>query len=401
MYRIAWFSSQKENSTSELFSRFMLPELGKWCDLTVFSTASDREYLNAYRQKFDLHIYNFEDTKDSYFVRSHLGLIPGLTIFHDYFLTSDGPEPILNSPWEETVRKFADPKRPWADRSLEYKRERPQAFREAGLSLVNVFTDERSCAECSRVTQISLSGDNRHNFYLPFPATTSVRWEFNASRRAVGFCGTPRIEHRAHKLLAAIPENVMLLWMIEESEKDEALRLIQEFEIKNFELRVNKSPEIWDSVIRDSSCVCLPLFSVYSHLHPYLEMSLVSGVPTVVTKFGSTEYLSEKIVFHVSPGDHESAEFNGIITALLEGNFSQSLIRNIQTFGAEMFTPKIVARELIAIINKEIDFISEKRKVWSALERDARNTLIEDATKSVDKRWSLEETFQELGWKSE
>lgn len=398
MYRIAWFSSKKENSTSELFSRFILPEFAKLCELTVFGVSSGEEYLNAYRQNFDLHIYNFEDTKDAYFVRSHLGLIPGLTIFHDFFLTSDGPEPILNSPWEETVRKFNDPKRHWADRSLEYKRERPQAFREVGLSLVNVFTDERSCAECSRVTRISLSGDNKHNFYLPFPATTSVSWEFNASRKIVGFCGTPRIEHRAHKLLAAIPEDVKLLWMIDETDKEEAMRLVQEFEIKNFELRMNKSPEVWDSILKEVSCVCIPLFSVYGHLHPYLEMSMIAGVPTVVTKFGSTEYLSDKVVFHVSPGDRESAEFKGIIKTLVEGRFSPSLIKNIHNFGTEMFSPNIVARELFAIINREMNFITEKRNAWSSLEQDARDTLLKDVTKSIDTRWSLKSTFQELGW---
>lgn len=398
MYRIAWFSSRKENSTSALFTRLIVPSLKERADIVLFSEGEGPDYLAAFKENFDLHIYNFEDGKHANFVRSHLGLIPGLAIFHDFFLTSDGPEPILNSPWEETVRKYQNTKRQWANRLDEFKRERPHAFREAGLSFAAVFTDERSRSECGRVIELSLGDVKRHSYYLPFPAISSVNWRFEANRRVVAFQGSTRIEHRAHKLLPAIPKDAKFLWMIDESEIGEATRLIKEAGVADFDLRLGRSPEVWDGILRESSCACLPLFSVYGHLHPYLEMSLLAGVPTVVTRFGTTEYLSQKIVFQVAPGDHETAEFKEVLTVILNGEFSQSLTENVHTFARETYSPSTIASELYSIVEREMPHVRECRKKWDALVALAREEVLSEAKSLVDSRWNSEESFREIGW---
>lgn len=393
--RIAWFSPltidpKAEGTISAYASERLLPLLRDRYEIELFYPGAERHpdfpthhFLKAWdlhrKDPYDIFFYQLEDSLCANFVRMHIGLIPGIVWFHDLMFSSDGPEPILNSPWEETVRKYLDPHRPWPDREREYKRLGPLGYREAGYALVSLFSNLANHIDYKNQVSLKLNRSKESSFYLPVP----VRKRFELvheprTRREIIFAGSPRIEHRAHKVLGALAqlkEDYSLTWLIEPEEKSASDELLKEFEVTTANLVLGRSPANWERLVQRGGIAIHTLFSVYGQPGPYLEISLMAGLPVIVTNFASTEYLPDSVLFKVQPGETESVEIRESVRAIIRGEvfFSPERVRE---FAIENYSAQKIADELSLMFERCEPRIRQALALWQWLERDAREAVL-------------------------
>ncbi|NMC62716.1 MAG: glycosyltransferase [SAR324 cluster bacterium] len=416
--RIAWFSDlsregKHSRSLSSYVSKQLLPILSKTFDIEVFSTFMGsfdakevRHFLTAFKRNkekpFDIFFYQFEDSPKSFFSRAHLALLPGVVWFHDFFLTNDGPEPLLNSSWEDTVIKFNNASTEWAPMDKEYTRPKPQAYRESGMTFLPIFSSERDHNEYKRVIEKKIEHANLRSFYLPIPCELVKFQNIGTLDLKLLFCGSPKIEHRVHKLLQGLREarsEWSLIWLLEDEELEKANELLREFEISKVELRTPRSPELFAELLKEARISIHMLFSVYGHLSPYLPLSLSSGLPCIVSDFASSSLLADNLVFKVQPGDNEASQVSMLLDKL-EALGGPGSIDVASKFANENHNPEVVAGELSAILSNYAPKLADAMKRWVALEQDARRALSSWLLRN-EERVCFKEAFEELGWISQ
>ena len=424
--RVAWFSpldvaGDQSPSVSAYASAELLPLLREEFEIDLFHNDFQSyldfptyHYLSAFlhhrERPYDIFFYQVEDRISSNFIRQYSGVVPGIVWFHDFLFTHHGPEPVLNSPWEEVIGKYNDDARPWPARGTEFDERGPIGVREGGLSFGTLFSSEIGHSEFRRNVEQQLGGkDVRRSAYLPLPAATTagVRDDFSSFER-ICFCGSPRIEHRAHKFFQALSELdnfFQLTWLIEESERSAAEELLREFSLVNATLVSGRCPRKWAELVTDNDIAVHSLFSVYGQLGPYLATSLSAGLPCFVTDFASAEFLPDSLLFKIRPGNTEVTEFASVLRRLRDGEIRHNPA-GAREFADGVFHREIVAAELAAFFRSSRNDCRTLGKRWSELEQQARDALLgEVLSRSVEQdpvaeqySQSLRPVFAELGW---
>lgn len=425
--RIAWFSplnlKQAGESAAGYFSEAILPLIRDQVELELFHNSFESyqdyptfHFLNAYQRHeknpFDVFFYQLEDRSEANFVRLHLGLIPGVVLFHDFMYTSFGPEPILNSPWQTTLAKYRDPTANWVARGAENEQKGPAAWREAAYASVALFSNPASHLEFLNWDRLEIAegvDKSEGSFYLPHPVDFSeLEGKSPGEQFTISFVGTPRIEHRAHKVLEALSglEGYQLLWMLDESELESARELLEEFEVSAVELIEGRSPAAWKEVARRSDVALHPFFSVYGQPGPFLAISLAAGLPVVVTNFASSEYLPDSLVFKIQPGETEALEIREVLREIVDQRDSWDRER-ISACAAEFHDHRSVASELMSVFENSRSVFEKVNKRWSTLEQEAYKSLLKEVGSLIGEKHGLPQAYQdnvlnpvfsELGW---
>ncbi len=412
--RIAWFTQSDPASMSGNFSRLVLPHLKAHCDIEVFTDsfevfegAQTFHYLSAFQRHqqshFDVHCYQVENGKSAHFIRGALGLHPGVTLFHDFLMTDFGPDPLTNSPWSAVVEKFHDTSIDWPKRFTEFPRKEVFAEREAGLTVLPLFSSVRAHGEYKRAIKKTLQKDL--SMYLPLPVenTEMPPCAHAPSIIHVGFCGSPRIEHRAHKVfhalhLARVPYK--LFWLIDEGEQARAKELLEEFKIGSVELRTGRTPQHWESLLADIHIGVHTLFSVFGSTEYYFPQTLMAGRAALITRFADSENVPPNAAFQVDPGETEAAQMALIFQEL---HRNPALLHNDagRTFALENHQASLVADELRRALKNAAPILTKFEERWSSLAQCAQSDLLEERHLGVD-AWgkeSLKRAFNELGWR--
>jgi hypothetical protein len=403
----------------------LLPLLEQWCaidlfhdSLTQFEGRSVAPFLSAFdrhtRNPYDIFFYQLEDGRHSYFSRVHLGLIPGVVWMHDFFLSDYGPEPILNSAWHETVKKFRERKHPWCAHDMKHKPKGPHAHREAALAGVKIFSSERDHSEYRRSIEVSLLPTTARSYYIPLPGTfPKVAPAYLSDENSVvriAYCGAPRIEDRAESLLQALQVaqaggGIHLTWLIDTSERGEAQALIHDAGLTDSgTTRVTviegRNPERWCEIVSQSTLAIHTRFSVFGQLGPYLNISLAAGIPSVVCNFGHGELLPSALVCKISCGTSASRELSKIIETAHK--IKAACGDSIADFGVEMFQREVIARELMSVFEASRPALASLAGRWSAFEREAKIALSEEAkshfASDLFGSAAINDAYRELGW---
>jgi hypothetical protein len=125
----------------------------------------------------------------------------------------------------------------------------------------------------------------------------------------------------------------------------------------------------------------------------------MAGVPTVVTDFGSIEFVPDELVLKVKPGESEAFQLSQIFLTA-----SQQMIsaEQVKKYAAELYDVSTVATELSMALKR---VVSDKQFAakWSSLEEEARAALYAEACtlRSGDQmlqRSDLAAIFSGLGW---
>jgi len=405
--RIAWFSelaAPGAASVSAYCSRMLLPKLAQQHSIEVFSESADGRgvdgipqyhYLNAYRRHrenpFDIFFYQLEDSKSSRFIRAHIGLMPGVTWFHDFFFHDLGPEACHTSPWETTIRQFHDPSIPFADRSVAPHQLWPRGYREASLSPVTLFSSAWARNEFS--TMVSNRIESFDGGHLAEVLSIPVE-EFRKPKRGasglwrIASASLAGIEGRSHKLLPALKQLKVpwqLTWMVNESERGTALDVAREFGLEDrIELISPRTCESWERIVQASDLALHLHTSPFGHLTPYVQISLATGTPTAVSYAAQGEDFPADVVFHVEPGLHESTQLRAICEGVIEGHshhrYGQRGRDHIRT-SANVDT---VAARLSEILVEAAPRVREVMKRWAIVQRHAEVELLREVRALVD-----------------
>lgn len=423
--RIAWFSplntasELNSGSLSAYFSDQVLPFLAREHEIELFHDRFEPyqkfptfHYLSAFKRHqvrpFDVFFYQLEDSRRSVFTRFHLALLPGVVLFHDFLLSDDGPEPLLNSPCTEVIRRFNNRQHPWPDRAAEFTRHSRYALREASFAGVALFSSERWHDDFRRMLPERLSlpetSATPTSFYLPYPVNVPEKSSDSIAGN-VAFCGSPQVEDRAHKLLQALSELQQpwkLRWLLQRNERARAEQLLNEFAVQgtNVELVFERSPHLWEEILQTAQVAVHSHFSVYGQPGVYLAQSLARGLPCVVTEFGVSDYLSEAVVIKVWAGDAEASQLKTALSRLLG---SRPICNEAaRSFALETYHTRVVAQDLSSILTRSRPYLEQLGKSWNGFERDARQSLIVESAQWLPEPALWEKTyadaFRGLGW---
>jgi hypothetical protein len=429
--RVAWFSPLEGASVSAFCSRILLPILAHDFDLTVFHAAEQgkfafsegeiptRHYLTAralHQQcPFDLFFYNVEDCLDLNFSRMHLALIPGIVWMHDFFMTTHGPEPILNSSWTETVKYFQSVKGSWPERDREYPAAKSFAAREVGMSFVSLFSNPRDLAESKRLLSTHLTKGSRRAFLLshPVPEQLFSQPEHVRSPLVIGLAARPRVESHVHQFFAALNHINFagkIIWPVAEIEKQQALEMVQEFGlVDQCDIRIGSGPEAWQQILNEINVAVHVRFSAYGQPAPELAMTLARGLPALLTDFAAGSTYSKEVVFLIQPGQYEVKEIAGVINYL--NSYQEHRFEVGRRYASEFHHPRTVAAALRQIFINELPIISELSKRWRELEVGAHQELVRESLVPVLHFQSdafgqsfellIRDCYRELGWSTE
>ena len=422
--RIAWFSiynrdkAEKGASTSAYFSDVLLPKLHPNFDIDLYGYEEGRlndqrirHFLSASRyhleEPYDLFFYQYEDSQAADFIRMQIGLMPGLTLFHDLLLKSECPPPLTFSVWPELVENFnkginnVPIKSPQPDRG-------PFAYREVSLAPVSLYSSQRLCGEARRHVSESLGriplALGATKIYLAHPVEMKLSLQQSEIQNddifRIGFVGHPGFENRAHKVLQAL-RNVdgELYWLLEKKDEAQALELLKEFSISKYKLFFGESPVAWQSIVNSLDVALHPLFSAYGTPRAYLAISLANGVPSIVTDFGDGEFLPDDIVFKITPGHQEVAFLRENIEAIrgLDSAKRHTLSEAAFRYAKENFSSDIIAAELGRIFEKITPEFKKIYSRWSELYSWARAEVVNENVAAYDQAL-IEPTFREFNW---
>lgn len=443
--RVAWFSCLYQGScsaatrteggvdahaqsVSAYYSEQLLPILKEKYEIELFHDSFESykdfptfHYLTAaqrHKEKpFDLFFYQLEDGKAAAFCRMHMTLIPGISLFHNFLLVDDGPEPILNSPWTDVAKRFKQEQMPWPDRNKVFSKVGKAALREAAMCFVPVFASQKDYGDYLNQSKENIApGKSAAAFFLwpPVSAQSAARHvSSNASadgnKRTILFCGSPRIEHRAHCLLAALGSlgnRFSLKWLLSEAELAQAKNLCEEFDVSDCEFVRGRSPENWAHLLEQGQIVIHTHFSVFGNLSPYLQMSLMAAKPCIVSDFGASDFLPSEAVFKLPLGHDEVPVLKHTLEYLSEHSELRT-IEKAREFALEFFETKSVAYQLDYIFQQSLTLLSESMKKWNAFETDAQRTILDETRGrraeglnfiAAAEDEFLNRAFSDLGW---
>lgn len=438
--RIAWFSDlsfDRAESLSTYCSRLLLPEIIKlhevevfsdqaWLDKpsSVFDCAPVYHYLTAYKRHaerpFDIFFYQLEDGRAARFVRGHIGLVPGVVWVHDLFCTDLGPEACHTSPWEHTIKQFYDTKLPFSDRDKAPHQLWPKLYRESSLSPVVFFSSRWGLSEFKRMVsdRIESSPGLHLAEELPVPVDPAAFMGsvgggdvFTIATRSVS-----GIEGRAHKYLPVLRDlefDWRLRWVCAEEQRGAVSNLLREFGIDEGRvvLESDLSSSYWGEVVAKSDLALHLHTSPFGHLSPYLQVSLLNSVPSVVAMAaGGGEDLPDSVVFKIVPGMHEARQLAEVIklVALERARRGQGALGvaggDFLRAGSDY---REVARRLSNRLVEVAPHVSYVVSRWESLAKRARVGLFDEVRELVDGdrgvAWRPYElvvapALRELGW---
>lgn len=345
--------------------------------------------------KYGIPVYFFEDSRKSYLARALLGAHPGITILTSYFLTDYGPEPLHNSPWQETCANLKSSAGDFNfhPREYEWKQTPERAKRESFVSLASVFTSQEARAEYQKDRSGELLPFTGVDAFIPFPLKDEHLLLVNNKPKKVAWCGSVNLEWRPHKILSAL-KGREAVWLIDQSERQRAIELCSEFNQHQVEIRIGRSPEAWRALLEEGVLPCHLLFSGFHSLSPYLELSIASGLPTIASSYGFPETFPEGVIYKVDSGENESLILSAYYDRLLNRVEDLNLKKFKQEVAQEFFAAKMVAQEFSRVIKQSESTLPHFIKQWEKLYQAAdQRVLIEGLSESY-----LAESFRELGW---
>jgi glycosyltransferase involved in cell wall biosynthesis len=341
--RIAWFThiarpGAPVASLSQYCTDLLLPYVREHFDIEVFCGLYSGEhlgvprhhYLTAYRrhreQPFDIFFYQLEDGVVGRFIRTQIGITPGVTWMHDLYLSDLGSEATHVTPWEQTLAKYFDSAQPFGDRKNPPHQLRPRAFRETALSPMVLTSSQWAKREFDGWVHNRLEyvpGAHRCEYVplpiLPQPRTTGSP---DAHELRVVATGGTDIAGRAHKFLPALASLKMpwhLTWVVDPLNVPSAHLLIEEFQVEGRVTVIGgATPEEWSALVATSDLALHIHDTPFFHLGPYLHLSMAAGCPVVVIRSGSAEAIPEEAAFSIVPGVQEMAQLVGVFEAVAE-----------------------------------------------------------------------------------
>ena len=108
-----------------------------------------------------------------------------------------------------------------------------------------------------------------------------------------------------------------------------------------------------------------------------MQISLMAGLPCVVTRFASSELLPDNLVWKVEPGETEAAELREVLRCIRSKSFFEAN-DPVKSYAVETFDAGMVAGELSHVFTRSAARLARVMERWERLSNDARASLLEE-----------------------
>lgn len=395
--RVAWFSQlpgKNVHSLSAYCSQFLLSSLMEKIEIQAFDDQLVKEkpfsahhYLTAIsehkKNPFDLFFYLLDDSPGSGFTRMHLGWMPGIMWAHNFAFENRGPISL-------------------ADKHPDF--DSPLGFRESRLTLDAIFSNDWIAREWRGAIPSRLYSDlapSVMNNVIPIPVDSGWIEKGARRERALGFVGDVRVESRSHKLLQALKmlnDKVRLIWLVDNIAR--AKELLVEFGVSNVELVQGVHPENWREILSRVSAAAHLRFGFYGSFSPYLEMSLMAEVPTIISEHGPAQFFPEGIAFKVLPGDDEATTLAALIPEVL---LMESAPPS-REYAIARYSPSVIVKSLLETFEECKSKSKKALKRWDDIQMNARHEILKKVSAVTTSGISVfdernAQSMKDLGWR--
>lgn len=392
--RIAWFSplsessKHAEGSAAAYFSDMVLSRLPENFEIDCFVQEQGAafgenpySFLTALQRHQDIpysfFLYHVEDHPASSFARKHMGLVPGVSYFHDVFFRPEC--------WNSELRRVHQISKQKIFKSEFGKGDSSEdAFCdfERNVTLLPIFPCERNLEEYRRrgdSTWADAKAFVASPNLIPYPIedrgqSCGGATATSSQKKIIAFSGTVNIEDRAHCLLSALGRlslDYELHWLIAESEKDQSLFLCKEFDVTSVRFQHGRSVKKWQELVSSADIAVHTLFSGYGDPDPCLQVSLMAGVPCIVSDFSAPATLPQNVVCKIPPGEGEVENLLHTITRLLSDEKEKLQERDLlssagRAYAIENSRADFVVQELAATLSRYSPRLSKFTSAWIA-----------------------------------
>lgn len=404
--KLRWLTeAEGTGSRSRYFRGLVLPRLARGFDVELVPLAAGRPGC-AIDLGTSLNIAQLEYGPAQRMTRMLVGAYPLCVIFHDLLLADHGPEPVLNSAWRQIVSLRGGAEE-WPERGIEHPSVAWPGEREAALAAMALFTQERNLREYERLVP---EGAGK-TAYLPWPVDCARVPRCEPRKGEIAWCGAPNPASRAHKVLEAVgrlERDYSLTWLVDPDEEPRARDMLRQFGVRHCVIVPGRTPERWAEIVRFAECAVHMYFSSASSPGPYLEISLVSGAPCVVSRFAMFDEIPGEIACAVEPGWHEARALGECLERVTD-LASSSLVERRREWASGIYNHEKVGEELLSALERGLPALEKARSQWRNLRgRASRALLCEiEAIFDRDQLWSeawrrgLRPTLRELGIETE
>lgn len=324
---VAWVSANTGRSLGRYVHHVIAPILGPELNLVLVPPSRAFE-----RGTFDLVVFQIEDLPEAEEVSASLKATGGVAWFHDLL---------------RREKAMSDP----------YRREEIAAASGVIVSTPRHFDELRRLGSGASLI--------RYPSMEP-PASEGSANRATRSDRRIVMIGSPEIEHRAHIVLPALPENATLEWLVDEGEDQAAARLVEQEKPKG-DVRIisGRSPERWAELVVGARAAVHLQVSVFGTLGPYPAISQAAYVPVLVSAFADGGEEPSAGWHAVLPGAGELAAVErflrraiggagisggGVGGAGLGGSRSGDEVRLGRAVAEELHAPETIAGELSDVL---------------------------------------------------
>jgi hypothetical protein len=353
------------------------------------------------RQPFDLVFYHLESHAELDYSRIALGAEPGILFCHEIIPANHGPDPILASPWRDTVEKFNRPSRPWHEYHKDYRLGSRFARRELSLSWQTFFWNERDLrlaadTLCDEVhldlPEQGLTSRASRFSVLHFPIAEGsgelnpVQYEFKHHDTAdqehqmlkCALYGGDSVEWQVHKIFAAlqsVSNKCQIVWCLASTQHnqaalDHAHAIVGQFGLGEQVQITEQDPGVWERVVSQADVIFMPCFSADKCLEPFLSIARAQHTPLFVSDFGDTALLDDPQCIHMPTG----AQTTAFVMAALQrlAKFPKRPLARLASAAAPHHAPTACAEDLLAFADAELEHYRQFRARWKELRRSAR-----------------------------
>jgi hypothetical protein len=397
--RVAWFSPLRgkgvsEESLSAYFTEKLLPVLENHLAIDVYQAERAHlgkpgtyHFLEAARKHaanpYDLFFYQVEDKECSRFVRSCLGHVPGVVLFHDVLMTKPPPVSLLKTPWRQVVRGFENPQTlVWPTETEWDLNDSPFALRECAFAALPLFShswahdtyrsESARDGDVNRINRVSCNGAS-YSLELPFTLAQQTSKD-TKTPLTIGIVSAGGTEGRGSEIFQALSKIDLpfrVLWLLHEGVEQQCVHeLAEEFgiEVEHVSFR---SPDKWASVVVECDIAFHLHYSVYGNLNPYVEMSCAAGSVVAVLNFGLADYVGGENVVRIEPGEGEVRQIRELLCAVAR---ELPLMRSRQKTHSTV-TPQEVAEELLVVFEKHGSQLRDVSQRWAEVKTSAERYL--------------------------
>ena len=347
--RLAWICDSSDaalaaGSKSAFVTRQILPFIARWADIRLYTDSSAcSHFFSGIAEIFsydelefreteipsDVRLFQFEDRPRSAAAESAVGKGKDVVWFHD---------------WHERSER---------QRSLETI---------ASHALSVAFSSERNIGQCRASRRFSHRSAPPLS-HLSYPIVDRGPRRAPQMPDRVAYCGLPLAEDQAHTLFRVIDEfdsPIRVDWMISREEESEARRILSENPRVGVELHFGRTCSVWSELLERAACAAHLHFSAYGDHGPALPMSLMRGVPVLVSDFGDAEQLPGSAVLKIETGAGENQSLRAALKSILDGTAAAA---GIGTAGRTVALEKHDARAIAAELNHLFERLSESVQI--------------------------------------